>query len=383
VAEDGQEAWERFQAEPVDVVVSDMLMPGLSGLELVQHIRGGDYEGAADRGYTYVIMLTGLSERQHVMAGMAAGADDYLTKPLDPDDLQHRLTVAERITGLQRLLAEQKVSLERYAEQLEEEIDVARRIQTALLPRDLGIEAHALSMEMRPASQVGGDLIDYLPQPDGRFWLAIGDVTGHGLTAGLIMMMTQSMLATLVGDQPDMRPSALLTKLNRTLHANVKFRLRNDNYLTLQLIRHLGGGRYVTAGMHGPMLIYRAATNQVEQLEVPGMWVGLLDDIDEYTYDVDFSLAPGDVLLLFTDGLIEAKNAAREQYDLPRLEALFAACAHLPVEQIRQILIGAVDAWLDVQADDISVIVLRHQPEALEASIPPAGGAAKPVRKPN
>jgi sigma-B regulation protein RsbU (phosphoserine phosphatase) len=318
-----------------------------------------------------LILLTGLSEKQHVTSAMQAGVDDYMTKPLDPDELNHRLVVASRITQLHGLLAQQKAELERYSAQLEQEIDVARRIQTALLPRDLAIEQHALAMEMQPAAQVGGDLIDYLPQPDGRFWLAIGDVTGHGLTAGLIMMMTQSILSTLVASRPDASPRALLAQLNRTLHANVRYRLQHDSYMTLQLIRHLGDGRYVAAGLHGPILIHRAATGTLERDEPNGMWIGLVPEVDELLEEEEFQLEPGDVLLLFSDGLIEAMNGAGEQFDLARLEETLAANAHQPVEKLKETILAAVHAWLDEQRDDISLILLRH--------LAPAGSPALPA----
>lgn len=97
VAADGAEAWERFQAGGADVVISDWLMPGLDGLELCQRIRA---QQRAE--YTYFIFLTSLTDRQHALRGIEAGADDYLPKPLDYDDLRLRLIVAERVTALHR-----------------------------------------------------------------------------------------------------------------------------------------------------------------------------------------------------------------------------------------------------------------------------------------
>jgi DNA-binding response OmpR family regulator len=94
---DGAEAWEAYQAAGADVVLSDWLMPGLDGLELCQRIRA-----TGGPGYTYFIFLTSLDDREHALQGMAAGADDYLTKPLNRQDLRLRLAVAERVTTLHR-----------------------------------------------------------------------------------------------------------------------------------------------------------------------------------------------------------------------------------------------------------------------------------------
>lgn len=107
-AADGAAAWEWLQTHEADVVISDWLMPGGDGLELCQRIR------AQERlGYTYFIFLTTLDDRPHVLAGMAAGADDYLPKPLDDDDLRLRLAVAERVTTLHRERAAAQLELGR------------------------------------------------------------------------------------------------------------------------------------------------------------------------------------------------------------------------------------------------------------------------------
>ncbi|HEY9856813.1 MAG TPA: SpoIIE family protein phosphatase [Stenomitos sp.] len=161
------------------------------------------------------------------------------------------------------------------------EMEIATRIQTALIPSRWEITDYDLSMGLITATEVGGDLIDYLPGTDGQFWLAVGDVTGHGLTPGLVMMMAQSILTSHVMATPDASPSAILTWVNAALHQNVKYRLHNDNYMTLQLLHHLGDGRFVAAGMHLDVLIHRCRTGQVERIDVPGFWTGFLqlDDI--------------------------------------------------------------------------------------------------------
>ena len=113
VARDGDEAWALFEQTAVDAVISDWLMPGLDGLALCRRVRAHPREE-----YTYFVLLTSRSEKEHMVAGLEAGADDYLTKPLDRDELQARLIAAERVTSLYRQLAAQKVELERLNRQL-------------------------------------------------------------------------------------------------------------------------------------------------------------------------------------------------------------------------------------------------------------------------
>src|SRR3954447_20906438 len=105
-ASDGDEAWERFNSDRPEVVISDWVMPGIEGDELCRRIR------AAEGPYCYVIVLTSLDDKQHVMRGMRAGADDYLTKPLDTDDLEARMAAAARVTELHARIDRQQEELE-------------------------------------------------------------------------------------------------------------------------------------------------------------------------------------------------------------------------------------------------------------------------------
>ncbi|HEY9899835.1 MAG TPA: PP2C family protein-serine/threonine phosphatase [Pantanalinema sp.] len=288
--------------------------------------------------------------------------------------------VSRRIMGVEVQKEKQQVELYKMAAvkekqqaqlaQMGKEMEIATRIQTALIPTDTTVPDYEMSMELITATEVGGDMIDYFPQEDGRYWLAVGDVTGHGLTPGLVMMMAQSMFTALVAEDPDASPSELLSRLNQTLHQNVKYRLRNDNYMTLQVIHHLGDGRFVAAGMHCDVLIYRAATGKVDLIETQGFWTGFVPDVREMTFDYTFEMAPNDVMLLYTDGLIEAKNADEEQYDMERLEAALARYAHLEVDEIKARILAEVRAWMSEQLDDISIVVLRRQESAaLEARV--------------
>ncbi|MBV9279840.1 MAG: response regulator, partial [Chloroflexi bacterium] len=117
VARDGVQAWELYEGDRFDVVISDWTMPGMDGMELCRRVRGA---GAA-HGYTYFIFATSLSDRQHFSTAMASGADDYLTKPFDPLDLRARLTVARRVTALYHRVMQDSVDLQRLNQELFEQ----------------------------------------------------------------------------------------------------------------------------------------------------------------------------------------------------------------------------------------------------------------------
>jgi diguanylate cyclase (GGDEF)-like protein len=128
IAEDGEKAWELFQGGGTEVVISDFMMPGIDGDELCRRVRGANHP------YVYFILLTSLEHQRHVMRGMEAGADDYLTKPLDSDLLEARLAAAARVSALHRELGEQRTELEHLNEQLHWQVrrdpltDVANRL---------------------------------------------------------------------------------------------------------------------------------------------------------------------------------------------------------------------------------------------------------------
>ncbi|MDB5098114.1 MAG: phosphoserine phosphatase [Cyanobacteria bacterium RYN_339] len=270
------------------------------------------------------------------------GASFWLsTRIADPIELEKRLRQSE---------------LDRFGQEME----IAAQIQTALLPRELSAQGFDLDIEVLAATEVGGDLVDYLPQSDGRFWLAIGDVTGHGLTPGLVMMMAQSLITGFVTESPHASPTTVLGRVNRSLYKNIRARMKNDNFMTLQLLHHEGDGQFVAAGLQCDILIHRATTGAVDRINIEGCWIGLLPEVEDLLKDVRFSLGAGDTMLLYTDGLIEAGNARKEQYDVGRLEQALAAGASLSTAALKTSILADVRSWMQSQADDISLIVLRR-----------------------
>ena len=199
-----------------------------------------------------------------------------------------------------------------------------RKIQTSILPRERAAPGLELDARMQPASEVGGDYYDILPVADGC-WLGIGDVAGHGLTAGLVMLMVQSLIAVLVQERPDARPSQLIPALNAMLYKNIRDRLAQDEHVTLTLLRVFVDGRVFFAGAHEDIVICRAESGACELVETPGTWLGVVPDVGPGMPDSQLQLRPGDLMLLYSDGVTEAMNAARQQYGLQRLSAALAA----------------------------------------------------------
>jgi phosphoserine phosphatase RsbU/P len=278
--------------------------------------------------------------------------------------LRELVSAALHGAELMRRVAVEAAAREKAEKQrLESELAIATRIQTSILPRDLAVRGLEIAATMLPATEVGGDYYDVLPTADGC-WLGIGDVAGHGLRSGLVMMMLQSVVAALVRQSPDAAPRDVLCVVNGVLYDNVRTRLEQDEHATLSLIRYREDGRLTFAGAHEDLLVFRAATGQVEAVPTPGTWVGATRGIDEVTQDSELRLADGDVLLLYTDGVIEAEDGKGEQFGAERLSGELARLAGEPPVAIRDGLCAAVQKFMDRQRDDIALLVARYRAPA-------------------
>jgi sigma-B regulation protein RsbU (phosphoserine phosphatase) len=278
--------------------------------------------------------------------------------------LRELVSAALHGAQLMRRVAQEAAARQKAEQQrLEQELSIATRIQTSILPRDLSVPGLEIAANMLPATEVGGDYYDVLPTPDGC-WLGIGDVAGHGLRPGLVMMMLQSVVSALVRSNPNAAPREVLTVVNGVLYENVRERLRQDEHATLSLIRYRKDGELVFAGAHEDMLILRAETGKVELVPTLGTWVGATRDIEEATQESRCRLADGDLLVLYTDGVIEAQNSAGAQFGVERLSAELCRLASAPVPEIRDGLCAAVTAFMAEQKDDIAVLVARYRASA-------------------
>ncbi|WP_437827044.1 SpoIIE family protein phosphatase [Sorangium sp. So ce1153] len=248
-------------------------------------------------------------------------------------------------------------------ERVRQESVVAARIQTTLVPAELSIEGLEISAIMQPAAEVGGDYYDVLATPQGG-WLGIGDVAGHGLAAGLVMLMIQSMISALTRSDPDASPGAVLSAVNAAVYDNVRSRLKRDEHATLLLLRYEQTGRVTFAGAHDDIILCRARTRRCMCIQSSGVWIGALPAIEAMTRDAEFALEDGDVLVLYSDGVTEARNAQREQFGLERLCATIEAAQAAPVEAIRDRILREVEGWCPSPDDDITVVVARYSAPA-------------------
>jgi hypothetical protein len=244
-------------------------------------------------------------------------------------------------------------------QRLEKELEIGARIQTCLLPKSVTIPELELSAKMVPASEVGGDYYDAFEAAGGGY-IGIGDVAGHGLTSGLVMLMVQSVVAALARKSPQMAPRELVCALNTVLHDNIRHRLRNKEHVTFTLLRYDLGGKLTFAGAHEEICVFRQKTGQVELVETPGTWLGAVRDVSRHTVDSPLELELGDIVLLYTDGVTEARASGGEQFGLERLSELLRTSHDLPVPAIIERIYQAVVLHAATLDDDVTLLAFRY-----------------------
>jgi serine phosphatase RsbU (regulator of sigma subunit) len=241
-----------------------------------------------------------------------------------------------------------------------QELEIAERIQVGILPKCFDVPGFEIAAQMRPAEAVGGDYYELLPTQSG-FWIAAGDVSGHGLTAGLVMLMLQSALAALAIYTPGAPPAEILKATNRLLVENIRRRMGGDDHATLVLMHVKHDGSFVFAGGHEPMLVLRAASTKCEVVDAVGPWMGISDNIQENLYEGSGKLEPGDLLVFHSDGMVDAGASQRNAYGLDRLCAAVERLRHQPAQVMCGEILRECRGWAHgPQQDDMSIVVVRR-----------------------
>ncbi|MGH1365545.1 MAG: PP2C family protein-serine/threonine phosphatase [Calditrichia bacterium] len=234
-----------------------------------------------------------------------------------------------------------------------QELDEARKLQLSMLPLCIDeVEGFDICFEMNPATEVGGDYYDYRVTDDGTLTLVVGDATGHGMKAGIMVSVMKSLFIAL--DSQDDIP----TFFQRCSRIIKRMNLGNL-YMALMVVRIKDGNLICSSAGMPPLWIYRALTDTVEEFVIKGMPLGAFDS---FSYKIiETELASGDVVLLMSDGLSEMFNKRNEMLDDPRIMQAFKEAAKMPADQIAQRLISTGESWRDgrSQEDDVTIGVLR------------------------
>jgi serine phosphatase RsbU (regulator of sigma subunit) len=308
-----------------------------------------------DRRWSYVVLPLPFGREHFGVAVVEGGADAAVYRMLR-GEIAGALKGAALHSAVVRQIALRE-SAER--EQLHRETRIARQIQTAILPRTISVEGLDLAGAMAPATEVGGDYYDVLPT-QGGCWIGVGDVMGHGLLAGLLTLMIQGMVAGIVQVDGGAAPRKLLAALNAAFFRNLSDRLLREEHATLLLMKYERNGVLTFAGYHEQVIVFRVSSGVCERLRTQGVWLGVVSDITSMTHDCSTTLSDGDLLILYTDGVVEALDAHDEEFGIDRMCAIIEAHRADPVAEICSAVLAAVERWAAVQVDDRSILVGRY-----------------------
>ena len=371
-ANDGVEAGELLEKEAIKLVISDWVMPHMSGVELCRSIRS-----SAISHYVYFILLTGRNADNDLLAGMEAGADDFLTKPFNADELHARIKAAQRVLHLEKMLEERNRTLTQTNRQLQQSHDTIRRdleaaatMQRSMLPESDRTQGLNLQSLFCPAAVVAGDIFSYLKLDDSHLAFYHIDVAGHGVRSAMLSFTLSKVLsATLHEGSPVKRrdpaqpggesitsPAAVVSELNR------RFQDKDETtpYFTMIYgVVNTASGDVIMcqAGHPNPFRVSRDGA--VESLGCGGFPVGLLPNA-QYE-NIEFKLHPGDRLYCYSDGISECMNAEEQQYSTERLvNHLLQYCLRPLSETLAGLRVHLQD-WRHGEPfeDDVSLIAIE------------------------
>jgi sigma-B regulation protein RsbU (phosphoserine phosphatase) len=331
-ASDGSEALERIDDEHPDLIFLDIEMPGLSGIEVAKRL-------APPRPRT--VFCTAYD--QYAVQAFDEDAADYVLKPVS----QARLNRA--VERVRRMVDED--------DRLRHEAADARRAQAHLYPAAPETGTLEIAGRCVPAREVGGDYYDFLALGPGKLGIALGDVSGKGLYAGLLMAGLQARVQSLAPRHGAAELDQLVAELNRSLHRSVEIH-RYATFFYGVYDEAQGLLTYVNAG-HLPPLIVRSSTGSVESLDATGTVIGLLPESSWQARSTQ--LAAGDLFCAYTDGLTEAADRGGVEFGATRLGETILRYKDLPTDRLCDAVLETIDRFTaGAQAsDDRTVIVAR------------------------
>jgi len=365
LAADGEEAWKILQSTDVRFVLSDWTMPHLNGVELCRRIRAQN-----QLKYIYIILLTAHDTKRELVIGMEAGADDFMVKPFDRNELKVRIRAGERILKLEKDLANRNRKLNRAYKSMRKDLEAAARMQVELLPKaGECLCGFLFDWIFIPCSVVAGDTFNYFSLDDRHVAFHVIDVAGHGIPAAMLSFTLSKTLAPAAvpgnplrsasGDSNGYciaRPAEVAAELNR------HFLSGQDamQYFTMiyGVIDHERSEvSFVQAGH--PPLVYMPHEKPARIIGKGGFPIGMLSTAK---YEENrLRLFQGDRMILYSDGITECRNGAGEQFSERRLLEFLERYSRHSLREMMTAIENSLRTWRgEVNfEDDITLLAVE------------------------
>ncbi len=307
-AEDGVEALDSMAEMVPDLIISDLMMPNMDGIEFCKQVKT-----RPEFNNPYFIMLTAKATVDSKVEGLKIGADDYITKPFNVKELVARVNSAMRIKALQNEILEKNAELERYKAAMENELQLAARFQESLIPPDGNIGPGVrLTSIYQPTIHIGGDIFDVRAAGDGKIVFFVADVTGHGIVAAVISAMIK--LSFIQAAAHTSSPTDIAEKINRDIVSTTSEEHFASVFLG-SLARDGSSLSFVRGGHPAPYLCRK--NGEIVPLAPKGFLFGI--DPRARFPEQTATLSPGDRIIMFTDGISEAEGPNGELFGTGRI----------------------------------------------------------------
>lgn len=342
-ASDGVEGLNQAKTQLPDLILLDIMMPKMDGLEVCRRIK-------SDRSLPFIpiILITAKTDSKDVVAGLDAGGDEYIAKPVDHGSLVARVKSMLRIKELHDMVLEQ-------TDQMKLQLKTATKVQSLFWPKIPELPEHfKIWAFSEPAFYVGGDLYDIILLPDKSVLAYVADISGKGVAAALMM----AALSTKIRTEAPFNKN--INKLMQVVNKSMNRLMSDEGYFaTIALIRYFpatGKIHFIRAGHPSPLLIIDGELKELEPSKsIP---LGVFQDVNYETQEIH--LAPGNSFLLFSDGVIEAENNVHELFGDNRLAQCICKKHDPPWGEK---IVEAVKNWrgkADIN-DDLTVLEIWHE----------------------
>jgi sigma-B regulation protein RsbU (phosphoserine phosphatase) len=300
----GFEAMQMLEGDGPALVVLDYQMPEINGAQVCELIRSSPDTEVAQ---SPIIMLTGHSNAEHEIECLRAGADDFVSKPVNIAVLRARIDTHLRLHSMRKQVLAQKLELERWRGRQEEDLEAARLTQQAILPARLpSVAGWSFGAHYHPLMRIGGDIYDWVKTADGRLLVWMSDATGHGASAALVTTLSKLLFRHAAAETQ--KAAAVMDYVEREFQAVFK----GHSFMTAGCLAICPEeGRVSFCGAGQPPLLVAKRSGEVLSLRSARPLLGL--NKAESSAEESCDLAPGEALLLYTDGLYEMQNAAGER----------------------------------------------------------------------
>ncbi|WP_298566873.1 fused response regulator/phosphatase [uncultured Aliiroseovarius sp.] len=371
----GDEALAICREQDLDLILSDWMMPGMDGLELCEAFRALPREG-----YVYFILLTSKTDKGAVAQGLDVGADDFLAKPVNPDELRARINAGGRILSMERelhqtnrLVSSTLAEIQSLYNSLDRDLIEARKMQQSLVRekyRDMGTAE--VSLLLKPCGHVGGDLVGFFEAgPDKLAFYSI-DVSGHGIASALLTARLASYLsdgspahnialeASLDGSYTSRPPELVAKELNALLLNDIQ----SEHYFTMLLgYIDLKTGAVDLSQCGHPNAVVLSQDGNTRFVGDGGMPIGLIDGATFQSQRLQ--LGPGDRLLFYSDGFTECADSQGRLLDEDGFSKLLVKNRDATNENLFDLLVWDLDAYSGGQdlGDDLSCVMVTYKPD--------------------